>query len=61
MSRPRTVRALSACLAVLALSSGCTRSVPTPGPEPVDAATLARIRDWEDRRSLGEGALVALA
>jgi cyclophilin family peptidyl-prolyl cis-trans isomerase/HEAT repeat protein len=27
----------------------------------VDAATLARIQDWEDRRSLGEGALVALA
>ncbi len=29
--------------------------------EPVHAATLAHIQDWEDRRSLGDGALLALA
>lgn len=61
MSRLRTVRALTASLAVLALSSGCVRAVPSPQAEPVDAATLARIQDWEDRRSLGDGALVSLA
>jgi cyclophilin family peptidyl-prolyl cis-trans isomerase/HEAT repeat protein len=61
MSRLRTARALTACLAVLALSSGCVRAVPSPDTEPVDAATLARIQDWEDRRSLGDGALLALA
>ncbi|MCY1021955.1 peptidylprolyl isomerase [Pyxidicoccus sp. MSG2] len=61
MSRLRTARALTACLAVLALSSGCVRAVPSPETEPVDAATLARIQDWEDRRSLGDGALLALA
>ncbi|QSQ25027.1 peptidylprolyl isomerase [Pyxidicoccus parkwayensis] len=60
MSRLRTARGLTACLAVVALSS-CVRFVPSPGAEPVDAATLARIRDWEDRRSLGDGALLELA
>ncbi|MBZ4417716.1 peptidylprolyl isomerase [Myxococcus sp. RHSTA-1-4] len=61
MSRPHTARALSACLAVLTLSAGCVHGGPSPEREPVDAATLARIRDWEDRRSLGDGALVSLA
>jgi len=66
MSRPRTVRVLSACLVILTLSSSCVRSVPfvcgySLMREPVHAATLARIQDWEDRRSLGDGALLALA
>src|SRR5215217_1693343 len=60
MSRPSPVRLLSVCLALLVLVSGCVRAVPGPDSDPPDAEVMARIRDWEDRRSLGDGQLVAL-
>ncbi|MCE9672759.1 peptidylprolyl isomerase [Myxococcus stipitatus] len=41
--------------------SGCVRAVPGRDASPPDASVLARIQDWEDRRSLGEGQLVAWA
>ncbi|NOJ93219.1 peptidyl-prolyl cis-trans isomerase [Corallococcus coralloides] len=46
------------------LVSACVRSVPTPDvppPQEAPAQVLARIQDWEDRRSLGGGELVRLA
>ncbi|MCP3145198.1 peptidylprolyl isomerase [Pyxidicoccus xibeiensis] len=61
MSRLRTAGAPSALLAVLVLSSACVRAVPDSLPDTADAASLARIQAWEDRRSLGDGALVSLA
>lgn len=60
MSRPSPVRLLSVCLALLVLVSGCVRAVPGPDSDPPDAEVMARIRDWEDRRSLGDGQLVVL-
>jgi len=41
--------------------SGCVRAVPGRDTSPPDASVLARIQDWEDRRSLGEGQLAAWA
>ncbi|WP_426753083.1 peptidylprolyl isomerase [Myxococcus sp. Y35] len=61
MRRSLSVRHLPAWALSLSLLSGCVRAVP-----PVEVATAAedsmdRIQDWEDSRSLGNGALVALA
>ncbi|XXF80602.1 peptidylprolyl isomerase [Myxococcaceae bacterium GXIMD 01537] len=51
--------AVSACLAAALLHAGCVRSVPAAADP--EAAERARIADWEDRRSLGGGQLLALA
>ncbi|WP_163781087.1 HEAT repeat domain-containing protein, partial [Myxococcus vastator] len=61
MRRSHSVRALPTCVVALSLLSGCVRSVPPVMPPPVDARTLERIQDWEDARSLGNGALTSLA
>ncbi len=61
MRRSHSARALSACAVTLALFSGCVRAVPPVEVPPVDPGAMARIQDWEDSRSLGSGALVALA
>jgi cyclophilin family peptidyl-prolyl cis-trans isomerase/HEAT repeat protein len=55
----RQVLRVSPCLLLLFCLPACVRAVPTPGG--ADAAVFARIADWEDRRSLGDGQLVALA
>lgn len=49
---------VSACLLVLASLPACFRNVPADAG---DSESLARIADWEDRRSLGEGQLTAWA
>ncbi|MFL5350433.1 MAG: peptidylprolyl isomerase [Hyalangium sp.] len=49
---------MSACLLALASLSACFRNVPADAG---DSEALARIADWEDRRSLGEGQLTAWA
>ncbi|NVJ18511.1 HEAT repeat domain-containing protein, partial [Myxococcus sp. AM010] len=61
MRRSHSVRALPTCVVALSLLSGCVRSVPPVMPPPVDARTLERIQEWEDARSLGNGALTSLA
>ncbi|WP_375760046.1 peptidylprolyl isomerase [Corallococcus exercitus] len=44
------------------LVSACAHTVPPPAPPPeTPARVMARIQDWEDRRSLGGGELVRLA
>ncbi|NOK14602.1 peptidyl-prolyl cis-trans isomerase [Corallococcus exercitus] len=45
------------------LVSACAHTVPPPAPPPPEtpAQVMARIQDWEDRRSLGGGELVRLA
>ncbi|NPD25607.1 peptidylprolyl isomerase [Corallococcus exiguus] len=46
------------------LVSACVRSVPTPDvppPQEEPSQVIARIQDWEDRRSLGGGDLVRFA
>jgi cyclophilin family peptidyl-prolyl cis-trans isomerase/HEAT repeat protein len=50
---------ISTCLLVLVCLPACVRAVPSPWG--ADAEVVARIADWEDRRSLGEGQLVAWA
>ncbi|AKQ65308.1 Peptidyl-prolyl cis-trans isomerase PpiA precursor [Myxococcus hansupus] len=61
MRRSHSVRALSACAVTFSLLTGCVRHVPPVETPPLDAQTLARIQDWEDSRSLGDGELVSLA
>ncbi|WP_439099600.1 peptidylprolyl isomerase [Corallococcus exercitus] len=42
--------------------SACAHTVPPPAPPPeTPARVMARIQDWEDRRSLGGGEIVRLA
>jgi cyclophilin family peptidyl-prolyl cis-trans isomerase/HEAT repeat protein len=53
------MRRLLICVLACGLLCACVRAVPLP--KGVDAETLARLGDWEDRRSLGEGQLVAWA
>lgn len=50
---------VSACFLLLTALPACVRNVPT-APS-ADAEALAQIQAWEDRRSLGEGQLVAWA
>ncbi|MDC0708853.1 peptidylprolyl isomerase [Stigmatella sp. ncwal1] len=50
---------LCACAVVLLVPVACVRAVPPPGGG--EAEALARVEDWEDRRSLGDGQLVAWA
>ncbi|AEI68145.1 peptidylprolyl isomerase [Corallococcus macrosporus] len=61
MRRVHPVRHLFAWVLSLSLLSGCVRAVPPARPPPEDARTLTLIQDWEDARSLGDGALVSLA
>ncbi len=61
MRRSHSARALSTCAVTFSLLAGCVRNVPPVETPPLDAQTLARIQDWEDSRSLGDGALVSLA
>lgn len=53
------MRRLLICVLACGVLSACVRAVPLP--EGVDAETMTRLGDWEDRRSLGEGQLVAWA
>ncbi|MDY7229414.1 peptidylprolyl isomerase [Hyalangium rubrum] len=55
----RLLSGLSACILACWVFPACVRSVPLP--EGVDAETMASLGEWEDRRSLGEGQLVAWA
>src|SRR4051812_32267791 len=50
---------VSACLLVLITLPACLRNVPSATEG--DSEAMARISAWEDRRSLGEGQLVAWA
>ncbi|HYH96284.1 peptidylprolyl isomerase [Hyalangium sp.] len=50
---------VSACLLVLSVLPACLRNIPAGNPE--DDEARAQIMAWEDRRSLGEGQLVAWA
>jgi cyclophilin family peptidyl-prolyl cis-trans isomerase/HEAT repeat protein len=47
------------CVVACGVLSACVRAIPLP--EGVDAETMRLLGDWEDRRSLGEGQLVAWA
>jgi cyclophilin family peptidyl-prolyl cis-trans isomerase/HEAT repeat protein len=53
------MRRLLICVVACGVLSGCVRAVPLP--EGIDAETMTSLGDWEDRRSLGEGQLVAWA
>ncbi|MCP3098592.1 peptidylprolyl isomerase [Myxococcus sp. K15C18031901] len=59
MRRARLRRLPSLSLALLVAASGCVRAVPGRDANPPDPQALARIQDWEDRRSLGDGQLSA--
>ncbi|QSQ14701.1 peptidylprolyl isomerase [Myxococcus landrumensis] len=58
MRRP-SLRGLS--LSLLVLVSGCAHTGRGSNASPPDAEVMARIQDWEDLRSLGDGQLVSLA
>ncbi|MBZ4401389.1 peptidylprolyl isomerase [Myxococcus sp. AS-1-15] len=61
MRRLSPVRLPHVCLALVVLLSGCHRGVRGSDEAPPDPEVMARILDWEDRRSLGDGQLAALA
>ncbi|SEU18309.1 peptidylprolyl isomerase [Stigmatella erecta] len=50
---------LCVCVVALLLPVACVRAVAPPGAG--DREALAQVEDWEDRRSLGDGQLVAWA
>src|SRR5688500_15380222 len=53
------MRRLLICVLACGVFSACVRAIPLP--EGVDAETMTPLGDWEDRRSLGEGQLIAWA
>jgi cyclophilin family peptidyl-prolyl cis-trans isomerase/HEAT repeat protein len=55
----RLLSRVSACLLLLTALPACLRNVPTASS--ADAEAMGQIQAWEDRRSLGEGQLVAWA
>ncbi|WP_338865364.1 peptidylprolyl isomerase [Myxococcus stipitatus] len=52
---------LAVSLSLLVLVSGCAHTGRGPDESPPDPEVMARIQDWEDLRSLGDGQLVSLA
>jgi len=53
------MRRLLICVVACGVLSACVRAVPLP--EGIDRETMTRLQDLEDRRSLGEGQLLAWA
>lgn len=52
---------LTVSLSLFVLVSGCAHTGRGPDESPPDPEVMARIQDWEDLRSLGDGQLVSLA